>query len=1766
MFNRFTKIFSSKIDSYDFHAVPVNDLVTLPIRSVRVMPSSQVLMKKKVFLQFPAGHTKVDAEFVYELYDIVALKISTFNGKHRNTVVSIMPQISFTLFFQGKLLSKQNCRLIDYNIVDNSSIQISFHALHGGNLEFMGKKNTFHVFDNRGNKVLKSSFNRQNSKRQARKVKHYKNLTKNMRSNHFLQSESECDGFFGDITKISTLFNSVKNDFVVKMIEDVALLMMYMLRAKNMTDVTLAITMFVKLRVNASLVGVMSQKMIKHFTDNSEIEMQSIDQLRQLRKMVDQYDQVWDTPIVKRLYKFMMFSMSFSLFENAGLSFENFKYDAFEKEAIKRKYHKRGDFVHCIIDTALFLAERGYQSYSTGSLEPLFHSETTYQEWYDECADLKRKSNFLGNCEAHGIEYHSYLQKLDEAIEKGDSIIKYSTKVVGNELRFLKQAHNDLQMIKAEELSKKSAAQERKAPFAILVEGGSSVGKSTFSKMMFKFYGKVMNLPIDDEYIYTRNAADPFWSGWTTAKWGLRLDDIAFMKASLGVMDPTLMELICVVNNVPYCPNQAELKDKGKTPVKAKFVIATTNTINLNAHAYFSCPLAVQRRLPIIVSLKPKSEYQKPGMPEFINPDSLPMIDESWPDFWDIECKQVKPAVGSSGCQMAEIVPIEGAKFSDIKTFLKWFGDQSTRFEKIQKKAMTCDVKMSSFDVCRNCFSLSSECDCGDLNCSSQELQFVPNMQSSDVTWKNWLTTIFTRQSLPDMENLRPVGEIIHSNGQDYIRRMVDGKIVVSPVRCVSPGINLSSEQISDLQPSYLYRNYADIVDSMISQPETVPHFWNDVFTVFIEFGMRLYFDYTFVQTGVRYAATLPLVRRLFWRFMYGYANKTRVVRVLIGFLGANVQNKLSKVKNWHIIVSALTAASAIWVGVKLIKSMSNKNDFTGDMQGMHFSQLPKTEKENVWKNDSFQTTTFDINPMMVNYQSLGFDTVCKTLLRNVVNIKVQHSESVGRPGRALCVGGHLFVSNNHIFEETSDNLIVHMSEQSSCEGVSRNCTFKIDQDSLFRMPDKDLVFFEVKAIAPKKDITGLIMKSSFRGQSKGRLLGRKRSGESEIREVYKVQHTRMYAQQTKRSYDHWQMDVIENTEQGDCGSVLLMETGAGYMIGGLHQLGGLYNRAYSVFLDSDTVDAAIKHFGRYLVQSCPPEIDVEHHRQPMSTELNNKSAVRWMQEGTAAVYGSFTGFRPRMISKVCTSLLGDNIKLLRDWEIPFGKPVMNCWKPWHLALKDVFAAKHNYNRATLKSAVEGYTNDILNGLEKTDLDELCVLDDSAAVNGLAGVQYIDKMNLSSSMGFPWKHTKKDHLIPGNRTDEQPDAVMFTEEIMERVNRIRDRYKAGCRWMPVFTGHLKDEPKEQAKIDLSKTRVFTGGPVDWSLVVRQYLLSFVRVVQLNKFTFEAGPGTVAQSLEWEKIREYLIQHGESRMVAGDYGKFDKKMLPDFVLAAFDVIINVHRAAGWGDEELKVLQCIAEDVAYPLTDFNGDLIEFFGTNPSGQPLTVIVNSIVNSLYVRYCYLELNPKKEVHTFKKNVALMTYGDDNVFGVSKNIDWFHHTSVQTVLSSIGVEYTMADKHTASVPFIHIDNISFLKRSWRWDHDVEAFLCPLEEGSIRKMLTIWIPSKTISADLQMASVIESALNEWFFYGKQKFEEERKFLVDLATENDLLNSCRASTFPSWEELYERFWKNSLDVKIQRNHTVKTMSMLALLQAKKSQTVSYSAEIVWEHDF
>jgi hypothetical protein len=335
--------------------------------------------------------------------------------------------------------------------------------------------------------------------------------------------------------------------------------------------------------------------------------------------------------------------------------------------------------------------------------------------------------------------------------------------------------------------------------------------------------------------------------------------------------------------------------------------------------------------------------------------------------------------------------------------------------------------------------------------------------------------------------------------------------------------------------------------------------------------------------------------------------------------------------------------------------------------------------------------------------------------------------------------------------------------------------------------------------------------------------------------------------------------------------------------------------------------------------------------------------------------------------------------------------------------------------------------------------------------------------------------------------------------ILEEVARMEAKLLAGESINAIFKGSLKDEP---TKLTKDKVRVFAAANMPMVMLVRKYFLSIAALVQRNKIVTECAVGTVVQSPEWTELYEHIGRNGWDRAIAGDYAKFDGRMSPQFMLAAFKLLINLAEESGnYDKDDLMIMKGIASEISYPTYDYFGTLVQFMGSNPSGHPLTVVINSMVNSLYMRYAYYAIAQEKgwwRVPQFDVVVALMTYGDDNIMTVLKGYDDINHTAIAAKFAEVGIKYTMADKDAESVPFIHLKDASFLKHFAKWDKELELYRSPVEEDSIAKMLHAHLESKVLTQEQSSAEAIQNVALKYFEFGREVYTERKSQLEEVA--------------------------------------------------------------------
>jgi hypothetical protein len=1359
-----------------------------------------------------------------------------------------------------------------------------------------------------------------------------------------------------------------------------------------------------------------------------------------LKHMVVSYETLKNHPVIVKFLK--MVSLAFSCGVLSYLGLENNMKDLWDLITTAcQSISSHTDFFAALIDLISFIGDRIASFGATGSWHSFLHTPTSYSKWVDDCQELLDTSAALCNPEAVGIDFHSYLNKLNLLLDEGLEIKKYlkaadRREMIGSLLSRLKILQTDI-------VIKGACGKVRISPFTMLIAAGSSVGKTTFTDTLFAHYAKVYKKELEGG-VYTRTAAEAHWNNFKSSMWGCLLDDVASINPNGSSTDPSMADILQAANNVHFSTPQASLEDKGRTPFLCELMLATTNTENLKAHVWFNNPQAVRRRFPYIVNIVPKEQFRKPGT-RMLDSLNIPKLERGhYPDLWDIEVKAVTINPDE------QIVTTTILETSCIYEFIKCYNTWLKEHREAQLAFITSKNSVADVCLCEGCLLPPAACDClyfGDFRIDS-----VPDFEDCELQGSVGSTISGVGVTAATFGSLKFTSECIGEAMRE------NGSLIESPLEL------LATSTAIGIQRATKFRNYV----------------------------AGLSFD--------------------------------QIKKQLLKMLSIKLKEHSSKLLSLISILATISSLGLAWKFYKKnfsdLASLDMQVDeaFDIDNEGVEPEKLGETE--NVWRKDDYVPSEF-LSRLATSWSGLPLSKVSSIVGRNVVWCRTTHGEDRHTVFRAFCLVGHLYVVPHHVLP-CDDEFSIQVIHENNSEGCNGNVRFLMTQATIFRLPKQELAFFEINYMPVRRDLRGILPKHGAKIDGPGRLVSRLPNGSLSYNDTIRTQVAyERDAPQVNQKLDVAVSHMSRDTGNGECGSPMVVKLPSFGVIAGIHCFGGQDNTAVGVMIFQEDVELALKHFSVPPIDCAMPNLE----SQAFSSIISPKCAARFIEEGELMVYGSFEGFK-RQPKSTATDTPFTNYLLNHGHTRKYGAAPMKGYRAVHIALKAMVQKQNLFREDIMNYCCDNYLDYIFSQLNQDDL--VAVRNPvtlKVALNGMPGVKFIDSMNFKSSAGFPRNKSKSYYVTRLAADDTWQHPVTISDEIKSEVNQIWFDMTNGVRAAPVFMQHLKDEALPVAKVKSGKARVFMGGPFAWSICVRMLFLPFIRLMQRHKFVFEGAPGTNATSIEWTRLHQYLVRFGDHRMIAGDFKSFDKSMGSMVILKAFGIILEISARAGMTTKYLVAMQSVAEDTAFAFANFNGDFMQFCGSNPSGHPLTVIINCLVNSLYMRYCYFVNNPNKELKSFKDNVVLMTYGDDNVMG--SNADWFNHCSIAATLQSVGIGYTMADKVSESVPFVHLSQVSFLKRNFVYNEEVDAVFAPLEEDSIWKSLMIWIPSKDECPQRQAVDIVRSAVQEWFFYGRERYEREVLFLRKMVHDVGLWPYVDYGIFPTWDCLKNRFNTNSV---------------------------------------
>jgi hypothetical protein len=500
------------------------------------------------------------------------------------------------------------------------------------------------------------------------------------------------------------------------------------------------------------------------------------------------------------------------------------------------------------------------------------------------------------------------------------------------------------------------------------------------------------------------------------------------------------------------------------------------------------------------------------------------------------------------------------------------------------------------------------------------------------------------------------------------------------------------------------------------------------------------------------------------------------------------------------------------------------------------------------------------------------------------------------------------------------------------------------------------------------------------------------------------------------------------------------------------------------------------------------------------STKVHERSMFATLpSESPLIVYGS-TKFRPQSKSNVVKSVISDAVTEVTGVENKWGPPKMTPnWKAYNLTLTSMVDEPEPFHPKLLKRAREDYEEPLLK-LAEENTDPYCrKLTLQEAIRGIPGVRFIDAIKRATSCGHP---------LFGPKSNEIDDDWNLSERVFAEYKRAIACYERGERYFAVYMACLKDEAKS---LTSEKVRVFQACPLVFTLLIRQYFLGIMRFLSLHPLMSECAVGINCMGPEWQQLQEFVAKYKDA-ILGWDYKKFDVTILCEIMTTACKILLRIGEKLGYAQKDLAVMSAMCTDLVNAMVDYNGTLIMVYNMNPSGNPLTVYLNSIVGALYARMGFFHCCPN--LTRYRDYVNSSCYGDDFTGSAEAEARNFTFRNFHDFLEKHGVIITVPSKEDDIVDYLDPDQADYLKRISNFIPELGVSLGALELDAIYKSWHCNLKSKTTDMREVAMSCIDSGLHEAFAHGRSVYEKMR---ADAKLICEKVNLSTPSLFYSFDD-------------------------------------------------
>ncbi|BBD74024.1 polyprotein [East Asian Passiflora distortion virus] len=650
----------------------------------------------------------------------------------------------------------------------------------------------------------------------------------------------------------------------------------------------------------------------------------------------------------------------------------------------------------------------------------------------------------------------------------------------------------------------------------------------------------------------------------------------------------------------------------------------------------------------------------------------------------------------------------------------------------------------------------------------------------------------------------------------------------------------------------------------------------------------------------------------------------------------------------------------------------------TGLPQKVSMKDVPKP-------SDVVQTESKSVYKGLRDYNGIS------TLLCQLHNVSDGHKESVYGIGY-----GAYIITNGHLFKRNNGTLTIRtwQGEFTIANTTQLQIHVLEKKDSvIIRMP-KDFPPFARKSLFrhPKKEERACIVGTNFQDKSM-----RATVSESSI----------LIPEGQGSFWIHW-----ITTQDGDCG-LPLVSVSDGHIVG-IHGLASnsteknffvpFTNDFQAKYLDvAESLDWSrhwrwqpekISWGSLRLVDEQPKDefkiskLISDLFDTEVTTQSKRKRWVLESMEGNLRAIGTADSalVTKHVVKGKCpyfAQYLSENEKAKE-----FFTPLMGEYQPSRLNQEAFKKDFFKYNKAVVLNEVdcasfEKAVDEVKLMMLEFDFHETVFVTDPDEIFG--------SLNMKAAVGAQYKGKKQEYFDSMDEFDKERLLYKSCERLFY-----------GCKGL--WNGSLKAELRPTEKVLANKTRTFTAAPIDTLLGAK------VCVDDFNNQFYSMNlrcPWTVGMTKfygGWNKLMKALPDGWV--YCHADGSQFDSSLTPLLLNAVLDIRSFFSEDWWVGQEMLENLY--AEIVYTPILTPDGTIFKKFRGNNSGQPSTVVDNTLMVVISMYYACIKQGWSTE--DIQERLVFFANGDDVILATEEKDEWLLNTLTKS-FSELGLTYDFSER-----------------------------------------------------------------------------------------------------------------------------------------------------------